>query len=324
MNIPKNWKSILWNICWVIAGIAIIFLFGASLQQKNNKKCTGVKIEITGAEKHLFIDEKDVMDLLNSNGQVEGKSIHLLNLRQMETLVEQNKWVKNAEMFINNNQVLQINIEERQPIARIFQTDGSSFYLDTAAVFLPLSNKLSARVPIFTGLVETKPIDSSLFKQVVDLAKYITQDSFFTAQISQINIREDKQFELIPLIGDQIIVFGDATDLAAKFNKLKAFYKSAWLQNGMNTYETLDVQYKNQVLAIKRGTAKAEADSSTAMALLKNGAMFLPLLDSSVSKPLDTVQVKTVKKITTTKKLSKSTKISKPKNNKKNQKPLRT
>lgn len=324
MNIPKNWKSIVLSICWVIAGISLIFLFGASLQKKNNKKCTGVIIEITGAEKHLFIDEKDVMDLLNSNGQVEGQSIHLLNLRQMETLVEQNNWVKNAEMFINNNQVLQINIEERQPIARIFQTDGNSFYLDTAAVFLPLSNKLSARVPIFTGLVETKPIDSSLFKQVIELAKYITQDSFFTAQISQINIGTDKQFELIPLIGDHTIVFGDATDLVAKFNKLKAFYKSAWLQNGMNTYETLDVQYKNQVLAIKRGTAKTEADSSAAMALLKNGAMFLPLLDSLVSKPVDTVQVKTIKKITNKKKLAKSTNISKPKNNKENQKPLRT
>ena len=324
MKIPKNWKSILWSVCWVIAGISLIFLFGASFQQKNNKKCTGVKIEITGAEKHLFIDEKDVMDLINSNGQVEGRSIHLLNLRQMETMVEQNKWVKNAEMFINNNQVLQINIEERQPVARIFQTNGNSFYLDTAAVFLPLSNKLSARVPIFTGLVEMKSIDSSLIKQVVDLAKYITQDSFFSAQISQINIRTDKRFELIPLIGDQTIVFGDASDLAAKFNKLKAFYTSAWLQNGMNTYETLDVQYKNQVLAIKRGTAKAEADSSAAMALLKNGAMFLPLLDSSVSKMVDTVQVKAVKKIIIEKKSAKSIKISKLKNNKKNHKPLRT
>ncbi len=324
MKIPNNWKSILWSICWVITGVALIFLFGASMQQKNNKKCTGVKIEISGAEKHLFIDEKDVLELINSDGQVEGKSIHLLNLRQMETLVEQNKWVKNAEMFINNNQVLQINIEERQPVARIFQTNGNSFYLDTAAVFLPLSNKLSARVPIFTGLVETKTIDSPLINQVVVLAKYIVQDSFFSAQISQINIRADKQFELIPLIGNQTIVFGDATDLAAKFNKLKAFYKSAWLLNGMNTYETLDIQYKNQVLAIKRGTAKAEADSSAAMALLKNGAMFLPLLDSSVSKLVDTVQVKTVKKITNTKKSAKPIKISKPKNNKKNQKPLRT
>jgi cell division protein FtsQ len=314
MNIPKNWKSILWSICWVFTGIAVIFLFGASLQKKNNKKCTGVKIEITGAEKHLFIDEKDVMDLLNANGQVAGKPIHLLNLRQMETLVEQNKWVKNAEMFINNNQVLQINIEERQPVARIFQTNGNSYYLDTASVFLPLSNKLSARVPIFTGLVEMKTIDSSLIKQVIDLAKYITQDSFYSAQISQINIRPDKQFELIPLIGDQIIVFGDASDLAAKFNKLKAFYKSAWLQNGMNTYETLDVQYKNQVLAIKRGTAKAVADSATAMALLKNGAMFLPLLDSTASKPIDSIKIKQAK----------TTKISKPKNNKRNQKPLRT
>ncbi|MEI6264112.1 MAG: hypothetical protein WCP74_03355 [Sphingobacteriia bacterium] len=292
MKKPINWKKIIWNTCWILFSIGLIVLFGASIQQKSKKKCSAIKIDIKGAEKHLFIDEKDVMELLLANGPIEGSFIQSLPLRKMETAVEQNKWVKNAEMYFDNNQVLQISIEERQPVARVFQADGGSFYLDTTAVMLPLSNKISARVPVFTGFTKEYSKDTILIQQMIDLAKFIGADSFFTAQISQIEIRADKKFEMVPLIGDHMIVFGDASDLSNKFKKLKAFYQSVWLANGMNTYETLDLQYKNQLVAVQKGTAKAEADSAAAMILLKNSALFPPIIDSIATKKVDSIPLK--------------------------------
>lgn len=359
MKLPLNWKKGLMRICWILAGMGLIVLAGAAIQQKNNRLCKEVRIDITGAEQHLFIDEKDVLDLLNSKGPVIGRSIAQLNLRQMESLVEQNKWVKNAEMFFNNNQVLQINIEERQPVARVFQTNGRSFYLDTTAVFLPLSNKLSARVPLFTGLPVQQQPDSALLQQVIAMARYIQADSFFSAQVSQIDITPNRQFEIVPLVGDQIVRFGDASDLENKFKRLKSFYRSAWLQYGINTYETIDLQFKNQVVGVRRGTAKAYADSASALALIRNTAMFPPSIDSvqamkkpdsatvkktttkpaeakpAAAKPASTKPAAVAQKATTraTKKpavaqpagkLLKSPKTLMPNNNKKNQKPLRT
>jgi cell division protein FtsQ len=76
----------------------------------------------------------------------------------MEAMVEKNPWVSNAEMFLDNNQVLQVRIEERQPVARVFTLDGNSFYLDSAALRLPLSDKISARVPMFTRFPIGKPV----------------------------------------------------------------------------------------------------------------------------------------------------------------------
>ncbi|MGM3198787.1 cell division protein FtsQ/DivIB, partial [Bacillus cereus group sp. BC241] len=69
----------------------------------------------------------------------------------METSLETNPWVRNAEMYIDNQQVLQVLIEERQPVARVFTIQGGSFYVDSSGMRLPLSEKLSARVPMFTG-----------------------------------------------------------------------------------------------------------------------------------------------------------------------------
>src|SRR5258708_4397556 len=114
-----NWKKIVTGTLWVLAGIGAIVLLGAAMQKKNQKLCTDIKIEITGVERHMFIDEKDVLDILNAGGSITGNKISALNLRQMEMVVEKNPWVRNAEMFLDNNQVLQVKIEERQPVARV-------------------------------------------------------------------------------------------------------------------------------------------------------------------------------------------------------------
>ena len=269
-----NWKKILVWVFWLLAGVGMIVLLGAAMQKKDQKQCADVKIEITGVDKHLFIDEKEVLDILNAAGTVTGKQLSVLNVRAMETVVERNPWVRNAEMFFDNNQVLQVKIEERQPVARVFTLEGSSFYLDSGSLRLPLSDKLSARVPTFTGFPSDKKNlakpDSALLNNIVKLGQYILADSFWMAQVSQVAITPLSNFELVPVIGDHIVVLGNADDLDKKFKRLYTFYQKAWLQNGINTYEKLDVQYDKQVVAVKKGTAKSMVDSARSLEIMKN------------------------------------------------------
>ena len=292
-----NWKKILINTFWILAGIGAVVLLGAAMQKKNQKQCTDIRIEITGVERHMFIDEKDVLDMLNASGKVEGTTIASLNLRQMETMVEKNPWVRNAEMFLDNNEVLQVRIEERQPVARVFTMEGNSFYVDSDAMRLPLSEKISARVPTFTGFPSDKAVlakpDSLLLGNIVKLGKYILTDSFWMAQVAQIEITPQAEFEMVPVIGDHIIVLGNANEIDKKFKRLYTFYKQAWLQNGMNTYEKLDVQYNNQVVAIKKGTGKAMVDSAKAHLLMQGLLAQSGFSDSSrVNIPTTIIPVK--------------------------------
>ena len=246
-----NWKKIFINTVWVLSLIGVLVLLGASIRQKNNKRIQGVVVEIKGAEKHMFIDEQDVLNIINESAPVIGRPLCGVKLRKLEYLVEKNPWVNNAEMFFDNQYSLQINIVEKEPIARVFETNGQSYYLDTAMNKLPLSSKLSARVPVFTGFPSTKKIDTALVQSVIQLATLVNADSFFTAQFAQIDIIPNRQFEMIPVIGDHLIAFGDAADAADKLNRLKAFYQAAWLQHGLNTYKVISLKYKGQVVGIK-------------------------------------------------------------------------
>jgi hypothetical protein len=73
------------------------------------------------------------------------------------------------------------------------------------------------------------------------------------------------------------------------------------MQKGVNYYERLDIRYKDQVVAIKQGTAKAQIDSAQA-ALLIQGLMAQPALDAAAAadsvaaKVVDTVKQKAVLK----------------------------
>lgn len=278
------WKKRMIQALWIAMGIATVVLLGAAMQQKNKKACVDVKIEISGAEEHMFIDEKDILLVINASGNVIGKEIASIGLQQIEAELEVNEWVKNAELFFDNNQVLQVNIQERQPIARIFTVQGSSFYLDTAAVQLPLSEKLTARVPVFTNFPNDKKVmskgDSLLLQQVIEIGKFIINDSFWMAQIAQVDVTPSATFEIIPVVGNHIVSIGDANDIENKLNRLYTFYKKAWLQNGMNAYERLDVRYNNQVVAIKKGWGAAKIDSAKATQIANTMAM--PSADSII------------------------------------------
>lgn len=269
-NIP--WKKRFIQTGWIVLGLGTIVLFGAALQKKAQKICTGIQVEIAGAAQNMFLDEKEIVGLLNLQQPVVGTSMNKTDLRGLESFVEKNSWIQNAEMYFDNQQILQVRIVERQPVARVFLIDGGSFYVDSSGLRLPLSDKVSARVPVFTGFPSSQPIlakpDSALLDGIVNLAQFIQADSFWMAQIAQVNINGQSNFELIPMVGSQLILLGDADVLDRKFHRLNAFYQQALLQQGLNTYEKLDIRFDNQVVAVKTGAEKMQVDSARAKELI--------------------------------------------------------
>jgi hypothetical protein len=97
----------------------------------------------------------------------------------------------------------------------------------------------------------------------------IQSDSFLMAMIDQVDITKEHAFEMTPKIGDQQIFFGDATDAAAKFTKLKLFYKNIIEHTGWNHYSSIDLEYDNQVVAKIRGKEDKTADSLRTLQLMQ-------------------------------------------------------
>jgi len=292
----KHWQTILVRVLWSIAGAALIVLLVIAWKAKEEKKCSAIQIELVGENTAaLFIDEKEILQIIHEQGVKEGQAIGSLNLSTLEKYLETIRWVKHVELFLDNAQVLQVKIEQRIPIARIFTASGNSFYIDKEGLQLPLKQLTVLRLPVFTNFPTdqqklSKP-DSLLLNDILHFTKAVQNDSFFTAQTAQVNIASNGDFELVPTVGDHLVLIGSVENIEDKLNRLYTFYKKVWVQSGLNAYQVIDCRFDNQIVALKKG-----------MQPIQFSANDLPTVDSTmaVEVKLDTTAPK-IAPVTSTK-----------------------
>jgi cell division protein FtsQ len=234
----------------VLVIIFMIALVVASYQQNTNP-IKGLEVQLNEDSHFSFLQKKDVEQLLLNSRNIDLKNtaIGKLDLNMMEKIAMTNPWVADAEVFVDNRNVLQVIIKQREPAARIFDVNG--YYIDSNLSVLPLAPDYSYPAPVFTSVPVIKDHDKEkkILSKMVYLSRTIARDTFWSAQITQIEVQPDESFVLIPLFGNQRLLIGDTTQLKTKLNHLLAFYKNVSGKIGWDTYQTLDVRYKNQVIA---------------------------------------------------------------------------
>ena len=266
MNTKATIRKILFVMLWVCIGGGMLSLLIAAIGKKNREDCTDYTIAIKGSAEKFFINADDIRKILRSGAgsELKGKKISEIDLKRLEQLLRNNIWIRKAEMWFDNKNVLHVEVYEREPIARIFTNAGNSFYIDSTERKIPLSDRMSARVPVFTGFPDKKVYsakDSLLFTDVKNLATYIKNDPFWMSQVAQVNITTERNFELSPVVGNHLVKLGNGKDIEKKFNRLMIFYKQVLAQKGFDSYSTIDVQYTGQVIGTKRGSEKSKVDT---------------------------------------------------------------
>lgn len=244
---------------WVVLAAGVMALLVAAMSIKNRKACKGIDIKISGVKEYYFLNKQDVVQIITDGriSSLQGKAIAGFDLQRLETLLERNVWVKDAELFFDNNLVFHVNILEREPVARIITKNGYSFYIDSSGYRMPLSKKMSVRLPVFTGfpadIARPKSTDSSLMEDIKNVSQHILKNEFWMAQIAQVEIGDDKNFEMIPTVGNHIIRFGNGENYKNKFKRLFSFYKLVVSKTGFDKYSCINLQYDKQVVGTKKG-----------------------------------------------------------------------
>lgn len=257
------------TLMWLAVAAGMVTVISAAMNVQETLVCKGYDVTITGAEKDkLFTSEEQVIKLLKmaANGDVKGQRLNDFNLPRIEDLLEQSAWVYNAELYFDQKDRLRVNVVERKPLARVFTNLGESFYLDEAGKYIPLSEKISLDVPVFTGYPTKKVLnanDSVLLRNVIATASFINNDPFWSSQVSQVDINncgEDCwEMEMIPIVGNHRVQLGDGSDVASKFHRLYLFYDQVLRKKGFDKYQKIDVQYEGQVLGVKNAQTKVDS-----------------------------------------------------------------
>ncbi|MBA3681074.1 MAG: hypothetical protein H0W73_07885 [Bacteroidetes bacterium] len=266
-----NYKKILITVLWIIAIVGLTSSWAFVSKSERNIVAKTLNISIHNNDENLFLSEKDIKQFF-----VERKDSLLLNqykninIPELEKSLNSHPAIENAEVAADINGEIKIDITQRTPVLRIINKDGESFYIDSQTKLMPLNDNYSARVLIASGFIyepfsrryqysvdQIKKSESfkevSLLDDIYDVADFINKDSVLTNLIHQIYVNEEKEIELFPAIGNHKIIFGNATDVAEKFNKLKLFYTEGMNKaDSWTKYSNINLKYKNLVVCTKK------------------------------------------------------------------------
>ncbi len=278
-----NWKLIGIVSLWVIGVSAVITSLAFTEIRQQRVLCKKIEININRDDENYFINKQDVYKILYSAGDsLIGTRIERIPVSLLERLIRMNKYVEDADVFIDIKGRLQVNIEQRKPMLRIMNSTNQSFYIDEKGGKMPLSSLYTANVLIANGNIEehydgkNDSISSVLLKSLFYLTNVIRHDKFWNAQVEQIYIEPNQDIVLIPRVGDHKIIFGDTSNAIEKFENLLVFYQKALPKVGWQTYHTINVKFKGQLVCSRRDKAELPVIS----------------LNDSLTKAVDSVSIK--------------------------------
>ena len=262
----KNWiKITLWVL--LFTGVVFVFFYGNKGVDEAMVKTPNIKIHVEGPD--AFLTEKELVSRLrNERLFYEGQRYSDFKIQKIEDFVRSMPEVRNVEVFKTINNDWTIDLELIRPIARIFNKQGETFYLDSDGKKMQRSDIHTSRVLVFSGEIKDHFHDESLnaiinndsLKSIRDLdeiyyiSNYVCKDPLLQSLIGQVYLNENKDFIMTPVVGDQKIVFGKADSehqVREKFQRLKVFYKEAIPYEGWSKYSEISLKYEGQIVCKK-------------------------------------------------------------------------
>lgn len=239
--------------------------FADTRQQKRIVGMPEIDIEVT--DHMLFLTKDQVMSRLIDRNMISADKEYSDNdIAAIESEIENMPEVRDVNVYVFVSGSWSIEIELRKPIARIFNQDGSSCYLDEDGYLMPLSETYTARVMTVNGFINETDMgknvneiinnDSLKTIEILDdlyaISQYVCSDEFFSAQITHVFVNQYSEFELIPRVGDQRILFGTSENILGKFKKLEYFYVEGMSRAGWENFDTINIMNRGQAICSKR------------------------------------------------------------------------
>lgn len=246
-----NFKKVL---AFVVLTFVLVGFIGFVEKQTLYKTFQGTEIDIEGVSGVYFVEDAEIEKILNEAfpDLKVGLMLEEVPMKEIETRLMGHPFVKSVEAMIGQKGILNLKISQHQPIARIAQPIGADGYITTEGKVIPTSTSYTSRVLILEGDYAEKLMDNgditADMPELMELIEFIIDDEFWNAQITELEVNARDDIRLFQQVGRQVIEFGDANDIANKFDRIAVFYKEILPRKGWNAYDRVSVKFKDQIV----------------------------------------------------------------------------
>lgn len=253
------------KIGWFVCLGALAVLSISAINYKKDGTLTDVDVRIEEFEGGaFFLTEQDVLDeVMDIIVVPEEHLIRDIETGEIESALYNNPFIRDVDVYVSSAGILNVTVRQREPILRVFDAYGKTYYIDREGFSIPVSEYFTARVPIATGHINVTQYDGESTEEKTDwtrlhsLVLAIDADRFFQSLTAQLDVSKSGQITIIPVTGDLKIMFGRAENIDEKLENLKAIYKQIFENGGWDTFETIDLSYSGQVVCKKKPNLKS-------------------------------------------------------------------
>jgi len=228
----------------IVSAFSFIFFF----KKKSNSNFSNLIIDVDSA----FLDNSYIKSFLSNQILSDSQNI---NFNYLENKFASISHVQDVAIYKDLIGNLNIGIKQYIPIARIVSGSLSDNYINDEGHIFPISSRYSKRVLLLhinEKFSKDKKLTSSKFgKDLLEMINFINRDEFFSKIISELEINSNKNIVIHPQFSKQKFIFGYPDNLDEKFEKINIFYKKIVPAKGWNTYKTVNVKFKNQIICDK-------------------------------------------------------------------------
>ncbi|KGE15532.1 cell division protein FtsQ/DivIB [Sphingobacterium deserti] len=252
-----SWRLVGYGFLALLALVGIGMLMGLVKKKDQAQVCTSMRVMVGGKE--AFIDQHDISDLVKSKfGRVVGKTLRQIPVEQIEKALMELPYVSSAEIFVDMDGVLQVAVQQREVLLRVVNKVGREYYIDTKGAKVPVTLRYVPHVLVANGNIKEgyqkalDTVETKLVKDLVSIVQHVKGDPLWSNQIVQLYVNDYGDIEIVPRVGTQQLVLGNASKLEEKLDRLVVFYKNILPRVGSDAYEKVNVKYDDQIICERR------------------------------------------------------------------------
>ncbi len=239
-------KKILLYTGLVLTAGYLVWVVCLMKDKYDERACHSVEITVLDSLDRQFVQQKEIAMLLRNAGiHPLGKKYGEIDTQAMEECLEKQPYLKNVECHKTCEGTIKIAAEQRKPRFRVLGDEN--YYVDEEGEIMPVGVSTAYYVPIFTGRISRRMAQEEL----IAFVDFLEDNPFWDAQIKQIHVNDRQEVELVPTVGDHLILLGKWDGFERKLKKLKTFYKELSHIGWNDEWKEIDLRFTGQVICRK-------------------------------------------------------------------------
>ncbi|MDO9154655.1 MAG: cell division protein FtsQ [Paludibacter sp.] len=241
------------KISHVFISLAIFLLIGylgyaiISFKDKDHEIiCKDLIISFPDNEANRLFSKNDISEILeHADLHPIGESYKDIQTEKIEKKLLEIFEISQTECIKTPSGKVYLTVRQRTP--KFLIAGNECFYVDNNRKIMPVTLNQAIYLPVVSGYITKSMAEGILF----DFVSFIEENPFWSAQIEQIYVKKNLDVELVPRVGNAVILMGKLDNFRAKLDKLKLLYSNVLNEIGWDRYNIINLQYENQIVCSK-------------------------------------------------------------------------